>query len=180
MDGIVYLIGVLVWAFAWGFATQKVNENKGYDGGFWWGFWLGFIGLIIILTKPENTSSYYVSRNPEFDDRLSSLANETRSSSLANDYAYKSSWKCWSCQRTNADYVTTCLCGVKKGEKPPSATAVSVPKPAPTAQPKPTIQTTSNPVLTEEQQIEKYKKMWENGLITEEDFTAKKKQILGI
>ncbi len=191
MDNIVYLIGVLIWSFVWGFVTKKVNENKGYDGGFWWGFFLGFIGLIIVLTKPQNTNNYPVSERSEYDEHLSSLADEEENFRLGslerklesdNRKRILSSggWQCWGCQRTNADYVTTCLCGVKKGEKPPSATAVSVPKPAPSAQPKPTIQATANPVLTEEQQIEKYKKMWEDGLITEEDFTTKKKQILGI
>lgn len=143
-----YLIGAIIDGLIFGFVTKKIGENKGYDNQFWWGFWLGVIGVIVVAVKPDNISSGYVSQNHEnheYDERLHALAN-------GHEYAPRETWQCWNCRRTNADYVTTCLCGVKKGEKSPSA----------------------------EQQIEKYKKMWEDGIITEEDFNAKKKQILGI
>jgi len=161
-----YIIGALIGGLIFGFITKKVGENKGYDNQFWWGFWLGWIGLIVVAVKPDNNYSYgnQHHENHEFDERLHALAN-------GSEYAPRGTWQCWSCKRTNADYVTTCLCGVKKGEKSPpvTTTAVPVPKPAPTVQ-----------ALTEEQQINKYKKMWEDGIITEKDFNAKKKQILGI
>ena len=98
-----YLIAVLFWAIVWGFVVQKVNANKGYEGGFWLGFFLGIIGLIIVLTKPDQHSK--VEQNA-----LHTYSEEMRQKEMIA----KGGWKCIFCNRVNPEYSTTCACGQKR------------------------------------------------------------------
>lgn len=63
--------------------------------------------------------------------------------------------------KVNADYVTTCDCGTSKFNNYKKEI--------------PVVNTSSD-----EEDIKKYKKMFDDGIITEEEFNAKKKQILGL
>lgn len=165
---LVYIISVLVWAFVWGFATKKVGENKGHDGCFWWGFWLGFIGLIIVLTKPNDRSSIYGyggAPQNEYERALSIAANEAeRKKKLKDGY-----WECNKCGELNAPYVTSCICGTTLSENK------RIVREKQSEQEK---NKTERPAVSEADELSKFKKLLDEGAITEEEFQAKKKQIL--
>ena len=104
-----YLLGIIIVGCIFGAVTKTMNENKGYYGGFWWGFFLGWIGIVVIACKKENVSGnhYYES---EADRALSSYAAEKNNQNLM----MQGGWRCLECGRTNASYVTTCICGIPK------------------------------------------------------------------
>ena len=145
-------IGLIVWGIIWGFATKTVNENKGYYGGFWLGFWLGFIGLIIVATKPENRSG-----NGTFS-LLSEAAKEKNGKSLLSS----GGWKCSKCGRVNPSYAGTCGCGMSKSDNEANRQAAQQ------------IQ------ISTADEIKKLKELCDSGVITQEEFDAKKKQLLGL
>ena len=54
-----YFIGVLIAAIIFGMVTKYIAESKGYDGGFWWGFFLGIIGILVVGFRPDIKTSTY-------------------------------------------------------------------------------------------------------------------------
>ena len=93
------LIGICIM---FGKFTQKVIYDKGYnENWFWWGFFFGWIALLVAALKQPV---------PQPDEAA------RRNEQIRNGY-----WLC-SCGRTNAPYITTCVCGktpkqVKDNEK---------------------------------------------------------------
>lgn len=74
-------------------------------------------------------------------------------------------WKC-GCGKVNARYVSTCSCGRNKNGDPK-------PEPAPTVNEEASVDETVA-------DIREYKKLLDEGILTPEEFEAKKKQLLGI
>lgn len=149
-----FLFGCLLgWAIVssiFGVITKNINENKGYYGGFWWGFLLGWIGIIVVACKSDNTRKNYYYEN-EADRALSAYAAEKTNQNLM----MQGGWRCPECGRTNASYVTTCICGIPKVFKK---------------------QETSS--LSKADELEKFKKLLDAGAITQEEYDRKKRQIL--
>lgn len=67
-----YLIIVyLVYMVIFGCITKYVAGSKGYDGGFFWGFFLGIIGLLVVGFRPNiTTSSAEVEYKPMYGGAL--------------------------------------------------------------------------------------------------------------
>lgn len=95
MAWFIYLVISLAYAFGFGIATMKISQSKGYDGGFLWGFLLGFIGLIVVLCKPN-------------------CKNDPVPSTSTRSPQGPYSWKCAKCGLYNTGY--RCQCGLYKGE----------------------------------------------------------------
>ncbi|MBE6861508.1 MAG: SHOCT domain-containing protein [Ruminococcus sp.] len=157
--GFIYFFSVIVSSVICGFVSKTINENKGYYGGFAWGFWLSILGIIVVACKPENRSTYY-SNNSDMDYALSSYATEKSNSRIISE----GGWKCHSCNRVNASYVTTCICGLSKKDSEKQKEEISA----------------RQNVKSEADALARYKKMYDDGLITEEEYLAKRKQVLGI
>lgn len=88
-------------------------------------------------------------------------------------------WKCAKCARVNAGYVTTCLCGVSLSD---NKKMISENKRK--EKEKRTIGAADVVVgavnISVADEIGKFKKLLDDGTITEEEFAAKKKQLLGL
>ena len=180
-----YFIGCVIS----GIICAAIMSSKGHDGTSSWfflGLLLGIIGIIIAACQPN---LYYINslRNSQNSTSSSSLNNNkgtwvckcgTRNNS-DDSFCYKcgkrnlnssakndGSWKC-KCGAMNYSYETSChRCGEKKPfDSKTNATTSSSPLP-------------TQKSMTE--QLEELKKMLDQGLITQEDFDAKKKQLLGL
>ena len=153
----IYVCAVVIWGLIWGFATRAIIYNKGYsDNWFWWGFFFGFIALIVALSKSDNhhSAKSYGS---------SMIRNTTRDEQIIA----AGGWKC-SCGRTNYHYVSTCVCGRSKNDDVTAPT-----KTLPSSQ-------TSHSILNESniEAVRNYKKLLDEGVITQEELEKKKKQLL--
>ncbi len=145
----IVAVSSIVSAIVLGIAARTINENKGYDGGFAWGFFLGWIGLIVVMSRDE-VHSYRA--NAEYDSRLSTYSQEVNNRRILND----GDWKCNKCGTTNPHYQTTCICGLGKQEN----------------------KTYNINETTSVESVVKLGELYDKGLISEEEFTAKKKQLL--
>lgn len=76
-------------------------------------------------------------------------------------------WRC-GCGRVNASYVSSCSCGRSKIEEP-------IQEPAPVRLSEPVEDELQNAAA-----IREYKKLMDDGIITAEEFEAKKKQLLDL
>ena len=157
----MYFVGLIIYCLIWGFATSAVVRNKGYgeedDKWFWLGFFFSFIAFIIALTKPvkEQPLSYAEK------EREKKKEEKERQKEILEE----GGWQCV-CGRMNERYVFSCACGRNKSDGEIR------------------IHTTEKPVVFEENsdamKIKEFKELLDEGIITQEEFEAKKKQILGL
>lgn len=204
-DWIIYVIvGGLIWCLIWGFVTKAIMKGKGYENtGSWFicGFLLGIIGVIIAACQTNlnyvnyqnhsgnsgNTTQPPINAGSKSTTVCKSCGATNSSSSyhcqscgaklskavIAQTTGKEGQWRC-KCGAMNYPYETSChRCGEKKpfSSKSESKTASSTSSPV-------TSQVPAQKSITE--QLEELKKLQEQGLITEADFEAKKKQILNI
>lgn len=157
-----YVIGYLINGIIFGLITQYVANSKGYDGGFWWGFFLGLIGLLVVGFRP----SIEQPASPSYTE--SRYSQEERERNILDN----GGWKC-DCGKVNFDYVSTCHCGRNKRE-------VLAKRYEAEEQAKHSIEIKPIEDKTAAQQIKEFKELYDEGIISSEEFEAKKKQLLGL
>ena len=166
-----YVIGVIIVSIICGLICKAIASNRGMDGGFWWGFFLWIIGIIVVAVRPNDKLSYQTSSTYTTNSDTSTLDSfSSRENNREERILLNGGWKCDKCGNVNHDYTLFCLCGN--------------PKPAP-LEPKSKTNTdieskkeNSSVYLADE--IRKLKELADDGIITQEEFEAKKKQLLGL
>ena len=162
---ILRLFLVIAQGVFFGVVTNAVIENKGYtENWFWWGFFFGMLALIVAIAKPQK-----VYHSPYRGAGLYQTAEGAYKEQLLSE----GGWKC-SCGRVQAAYVSTCSCGVsrralldaqrKKDEQPSSREEAPAPKTD----------------REKAEAIREYKQLMDEGILSAEEFEAKKKQLLGV
>lgn len=160
MEMFLYFVVSIVWCVIWGIATQKVIYNKGYDDDwFIWGFLFGIIAFLVAPTKADRprqsrNSSGSLSRLSEYEE--------------IRKKKQQGYWPC-SCGQLNPPYVTTCPCGLSaKQVKERNERAENEKKES----------EKKRSELENLNLLTKYKEMLDAGIISEEEFAAKKKELL--
>ncbi len=152
---LIYAVAAIIVCCIFGVVTKKINESKGYYGGFAWGFWLGIIGIIIVSCKPAARSGYSTPQNIP-----TGYSDES-----GNPLAYSNGgWKCEFCDRANPGHKMLCDCGRSKNESNQKKAKLRA-------------EGTKQGKTVQEIQLEGAKRMYEDGIITEEEYEAKKKAI---
>lgn len=186
-------------------SSKGYDESDNH--GFAWGFWLNIIGMIVCIAKPSVLNSdYYANRNSanqaggidnqpasdsfEWKCKSCGSMNDKNAIECRNCGALKNSfgsiqknedtWVC-NCGARNPYSFSICQkCGKSNGDITSNDTKV-VPISMPEI--KPIVLTPEKPktdLSQAKKELVELKSMLDEGLITEEEFTAKKKQILGI
>ena len=156
----MYFFGSITWCLVWGFATSAVVRNRGYgeedDKWFWLGFFFSIIAFVVALTKPVKQPPLTYSER-ERERKQNEL--DWQQEMLDNG-----GWKCI-CGRVNDQYVSSCACGRSRsnGEKK------SIPDLSQRTEEK-----------SDAEKIREFKALMDDGIITQEEFDEKKKQILGL
>ncbi len=88
-------------------------------------------------------------------------------------------WVC-TCGKEHLSYETSCICGMTKHQV--LTANIVLPEPIPEPEPAPAPVPETEPLSDDEniQQLRKYKALLDEGVITQDDYDAKKKQLLGI
>lgn len=161
--GFLYFIMAAFWCVTWGVVTNIVIHNKGYDDNwFWWGFFFGFIAVIVACTKPQ--AVYYTS---------------SVDSSMQKRQPQPGEWECAYCGTVNAHFYTTCTsCGLSKTEGIIKAQEEESKKAQEEDMKKARERKAQE--LTSAQAIKEFKDLLDTGIITQEEFEAKKKELLGL
>lgn len=171
MDDFVILVLSIIISICisciFGAITKAINENKGYYGGFAWGFWLGWIGIIVVACRQPP----YFYQMPK-ESIIRPVGNTTNKPTFHPDMPVpENTWKC-SCGRYHPQYVSSCVCGLNKHD-------ALFPKPATETQAE-ASDAPAEPVDEYENiaMLKEYKMLLDTGVITQEEFEAKKKAIL--
>ena len=166
-------IGVIIWALIWGAVTRQCMVNKGYeeDADAWFiiGLFLGIFAFILAYCKPD------IKKQQQEEMMRKQMMNMNQiipNPSPAPPEKFE--WKCSKCGEINRVNKNRCFkCGAERdteiiyhGKKE------QAPQPA-SSQPS---ANTGN--IADE--LKKYKELLDSGLISEEDYIAKKKQLLGL
>lgn len=162
-----YFIGIIIVSVICGFICKGISSNRGMEGGFWWGFWLWIIGIIVVAVRPNDSKPVSASTNTETDRTA-----QPSTTSYRNRSQYEKSildaggWKCSKCGNVNHDYTLYCLCGNAK-ETSLTETPINTEKKG-----------EDSPTLAIE--LRQLKELVDDGIITQEEFEAKKKKLLGL
>ena len=156
------IVVVLIYGVIMGFATQIIIENKGYrDNWFWWGFFFGIIALIVAVARPQ-CSSIMVGNTVLSEEQAKKEELERKDERMLRE----DGWKC-TCGKLNASYVGTCSCGRTHSE-------------VEAFKQKQVEKKNQDGEAERLKQLQEYKKLLDCGALTEEEFTAKKKQLLDL
>lgn len=115
-------------------------------------FWLGFFFQLMAFVVAWVKLPYDQTAEGQ---RVKKQISEIRQ----RDTLQSGGWKC-TCGRLNAAYVTSCTCGKTKIQSE--------------------IELESASADAQAEKLRNYKELLDSGIITQEDFDAKKKQILGL
>lgn len=151
---LIYFVLGMLGCILWGVVTREIIYNKGYsDNWFWWGFFFGIFALLVAFSKPQIDTS--VELKKELDEK-----NVQRENNLIKN----GGWQCKKCGKIHPAYTGTCGCGnTKEQNKGLNDPHVS-----------------SSNSNTNFDEIKKYKDLLDNGVITQEEFNIKKKELLGL
>ena len=207
--GVIFLYAAIyiVQGIIWGWATNKIVENKGYnENWFWWGFFFGLIALIVALTKPDINGQQQTAYTPMYGNVSNNSSTLFREKRVASG----TEWTCAYCHRINQAFVGTCACGHSKSEsdekhRRDQAETRAFIEARPSSQPNsfegfaaplkeehPVFSAATNqpvqskPVVDEQTEetkvkaIRQYKALMDEGIISPEEFEAKKKELLGL
>lgn len=176
------IITTLIFAVVFGVTTNAIIRNKGYsENWFWWGFCFGIFAVIVACTKPQCT--YSATQSNGFYNHQNSGNREIESfyrgsdEIRTRDTLKAGGWTC-TCGRVNAAYVSSCTCGRDKTDVIYKKAVQKIDEPAKTEK------VEKNPPVVKEQDavasLREYKSLLDEGIITQEEFDAKKKQLLGV
>ncbi len=153
MDFVLYFIFGTLFCILWGVVTREILYNKGYsDNWFWWGFFFGIFALLVAFSKPQVDKS--------IAEKEAREKNEQLEKKLLNS----GGWKCKKCGKIHPSYTGTCGCGVTKENNKEMKDNVE-------------LRPNSDSNFSE---IMKYKNLLDNSVITQEEFDAKKKELLNL
>ena len=157
--GTVVLISLTFFSVIWGIATYAVHRSKGYESNwFWFGFFCGIIAFIVALAKPSKHDSDLRDYSEDSDLLDDSVPLDEHDREIL-EYG---GWRC-SCGKVNFYDTEICECGRTKQAL------------------NDTNKTKNTSVVSGDlSQIRTLKELYDSGAITQEEFDAKKKQILGL
>ena len=179
LSAIVVVIGFVAW-----YLYTKHLFDRGYDEDEVRLHVFGDVPLLFLdrlrpgykyrsEPKPyqENPPEYMeaVSEEPHSDPLIAALMNASAVDMKRNNRIIsQGGWRC-ACGRVHASYVSSCSCGRNKHGELPAETA-----PVVADEPKEDMEGRNARAIRE------YKSLMDDGIITSEEFEAKKKQLLGI
>ncbi len=192
---ITAVIGYIIRGIIWGVVVDVVLDSKGIgESWFWWGFFFGVFALLVACVQPKVTTYVPLSASSKSDVPGESSFLRYSNSAQPKGTPVKvapvvvepvkipeGGWLC-ACGRANAHYVSTCACGVSRYEAENGIShsgteeKLDVRKTDPTE--KQDIQNMDD--MDKISAIKGYKELLDSGIITQDEFDAKKKQLLGI
>lgn len=192
----LYLFVIAVVGCIWGAVTYAVAKSRGYTGSlnFWLGFLLGLIGLVIVLLRPDKRAElgYYppAGQLNGYQGRAwfctrCGVQNAGTNTCVACGEQF---WFCSMCGTPNSYQTTACgRCGyvaattqyVNAGGPQVQIPVQQLYQQAPVQQ-QALDEYANYTSYSSPDELMKYKELLDRGVISQEEYEMKKKQILGL
>ena len=177
MEEYIDLIAWFISALICGAISKSISNKRGLSGGFGWGFFLLVIGIIIVALLPVDEK-----RKEEYLDNTRHIYFCPQCFSTYSGTSNANNGTCPNCKSALSE--TTILLDTwqtfsdeKKGQmKQAFAEGQYLRYPTTNT----VINSATNQVVGGAEEIKKYKELLDEGIITQEEFEAKKKQLLGL
>ena len=166
-------IGIIIVSLICGAISKSISDKRGIAGGFWWGFFLLVIGIIVVALMPVDKA-----RQEEYLNNTAHIYYCPQCGKTFSGVSDKKNDNCPNCNRLLLE--TSILrddwqnySDDKKEQLKRAFAEGQYSRNAPS---------TNAPVsiVGGADEIKKYKELLDNGIITKEEFEAKKKQLLGL
>ena len=166
-------IGIIVISLICGSISKSISEKRGIAGGFWWGCLLWVIGIIVVALMPvdkarqedylNNTAHIYYC--PQCGKTFSGISDKKNdicpncNSLMLETSILRDDW-----QNYSDDRKMQLKRAFAEGQYSRNVPSTNLP----------------TSIVGGADEIKKYKELLDNGIITQEEFEAKKKQLLGL
>ncbi len=168
-----YFIVALITGIICGVICESISKSRGMTGGFLWGLLLGIIGIIVVAVRPNDGPApttlksshvlYCKQCNMIYNYDIAQCSN--CNSPLLETSILRSDWKEYSAEK-RAELKEAFSNGQNIIDRSKDSEI--------------TVDTTGATVSSEADEILKFKELLDKGIITQEEFDAKKKQLLGL
>ena len=152
MDIIGILVCLIIGVIC-GNICVRISLKRGMNGGFWWGFFLWIIGIIIVALRPN--------------DQAGMTAKDRQ-------LLEKGGWICGNCGMVHASYDSFCVCGASRRDAATTQQRNAAVHNSYIAQPR----NSEQPDFSQADEISKFKELLDRKIISQEEFEAKKRQLL--
>lgn len=173
MEDFIYVICVLTISLFFGWISASISKKRGMSGGFWWGFFLWIIGIIVVALLPADTK-----KQEEFLDNSLHIYYCAHCEKTYSGVSDKKNDSCPNCgslllETTILRDTWQSFSGGKKEQiKKAFAAGQYLRHPA--------LSSVHITVVDGAEEIKKFKELLDEGIITQEEFDTKKKQLLGL
>ena len=164
---------IIIVCLICGAISNSISKNRGMAGGFWWGFFLWVIGIIVVALMPvdkakqeeylNNTAHIYFC--PQCGKTFSGISDKKNDNCpncnclMLETSILRDEW-----QNYSDDKKEQLRRAFAEGQYSRKATSTNSP----------------SSIVGGADEIKKYKELLDSGIITQEEFDAKKKQLLGL
>lgn len=170
-----FLIAAIVVGLICGGICVAISYSRGMEGGFWWGFLLGIIGIVVVAVRPNDRPAPSYSSSSASSDSYYSSSSSYLNTSRTNDALSNGGWRCPNCGKLHYSYESGCSCGASKFSQ-----IESQPESEPESKALPAGIEDAPVAVSQADEIRKFKELLDDGILTQEEFEAKKKQLLGL
>ena len=163
------IVGYLILAIICGIISKSISSNRDMEGGFLWGFFLGIIGIIVVAVRPKDT------KNNQKDVPRIFYCNHCKKT-----YSCESQGSCPDCENMliPTEYLLSEWNNFSQEKKEKIKVLFSERKHLLNSEKdNQTVEGIKSDLYTE---ITQLKKLFDDGIITQEEFEEKKKQLLGL
>ena len=165
----MFIVGVIVYAIICGLICQSIASSRDMEGGFIWGFFLGIIGIIIVACRPKDPN-----------DNQKTISRIFFCNHCKKTYSCESKANCPECHNIliPTSYLLSEWNNFSQEEK--EKLKISFADGKQLLDHEKDNQSEEPPKSDLYLEIKQLKKLFDDGIITQEEFDMKKKQLLGL
>ena len=179
-----YFFIAIVVALVCGWISQGISSSRGMEGGFWWGFFLTIIGIVVVAVRPNDQQNDSARGVQASRDDLDDVPHIYICRECRTTFGGTIQSRPERCPKCGGEILETTvlldqwreLSDAEKEERRAAFLQGRMLRGADSE----SGQAAASAAIDNAEAIRKYKGLLDDGIISQEEFEAKKKQLLGL